>query len=152
SVQGQHYDASGSALGGQFEVNTYTTNNQLYPSVARNGAGDFVVVWQSAGSASTDVGGFSVQAQRYDPSGTGAGAQFQVNSYTTADQVPPAVAIDSAGDFVVVWFSTGSAGGDTSLQSIQGQRYDATGATLGAQFQVNSYTTGNQRSPSVASD
>ena len=45
------------------------------------------------------------------------------------------------GDFVVVWESNGSSGTDTSSWSIQGQRYASNGSTLGAQFQVNTYTT-----------
>ena len=42
------------------------------------------------------------------------GAQFQVNTYTNDSQVLPAIAADAAGDFVVVWESSGSSGGDTS--------------------------------------
>jgi hypothetical protein len=44
SVQGQRYDAAGSAQGSQFQVNTYTTNVQFAPSVAMDADGDFVVV------------------------------------------------------------------------------------------------------------
>jgi hypothetical protein len=33
--------------GSEFRVNTYTTHNQLYPSVAMNRDGNFVITWQS---------------------------------------------------------------------------------------------------------
>ena len=33
-IQGQRYDSSGTAQGSEFQVNTYTTSYQLYPSVA----------------------------------------------------------------------------------------------------------------------
>ena len=54
------------------------------------------------------------------------------------------------GDFVVVWQSQGSFGTDASNFSIQGQRYASNGSPQGGEFQVNTYTTGYQRLPSVA--
>jgi len=151
SIQGQRYNASGSPVGAQFQVNTYTTNEQRSPSVASDANGNFVVAWQSYGSASPAFGR-SIQAQRYNASGAAAGAQFQVNTYTSSNQWVPSVASDSAGNFVVVWQSFGGPGTDTSSYSIQGQRYNASGAAVGAQFQVNTYTTGNQEHSWVASD
>jgi len=152
SVQGQRYSSSGAALGGQFQVNSYTTNGQYLPSVASAGYGNFVVVWQSFGSAGSDTLGRSVQGQRYDSSGVAQGGQFQVNSHTASEEMSPSVASDAAGDFAVVWESHDSAGNDNSGYSVQGQIYDSSGAAVGGQIQVNSYTTGNQRLPSVASD
>jgi hypothetical protein len=78
------------------------------------------------------------------------GAGFQVNSVTTGAQDRPRVAAAAGGDFVVVWESATSEEGDTSAESIQAQRFDAGGTPLGAQFQVNSYTTGAQSRPAVA--
>ena len=152
SVQGQRYSAAGVPQGAQFQVNSYTTSDQLSPEIASAADGDFVVVWQSNGSSGGDTLNTSVQGQRYSATGAPQGTQFQVNSYTTSHQRYPAVASDADGDFVVVWRSEGSGGGDTSYSSIQGQRYSAAGATQGAQFQVNSYTTSSQSSPAIASD
>jgi hypothetical protein len=152
SIQGQRYDASGNALGGEFQVNTYTTYRQDLPSVAVDAGGDFVVVWGSDGSAGSDTSGRSVQGQRYDASGNPVGVEFQVNTYTTDDQMYASAAVDADGDFVVVWNSDGSAGSDTDTWSIQGQRYDASGNVVGAEFQVNTYTTDDQWVPSVAVD
>jgi hypothetical protein len=149
SIQGQRYDASGNSVGAQFQINTYTTNNQNYASVGIDADENFVVVWQSDGSAGGDTGSFSIQGQRYDVSGNAVGSQFQVNSYTTGNQRYPSVAVGSSGDFVIVWRSDGSAGSDTDFWSIQGQRYDSSGSTIGAQFQVNTYTTLAQRNPAV---
>ncbi|MEO7795814.1 MAG: hypothetical protein ABIV06_13680, partial [Thermoanaerobaculia bacterium] len=73
------------------------------------------------------------------------GGQFQVNTYTTSHQYQPAVATDSAGNFVIVWTSAGSSGGDTSNLSVQARRWAADGAALGGEFQVNTYTTSTQR-------
>ena len=152
SIQGQRYAAGGNPSGGEFQINTYTSSYQQFPSVASDAEGDFVVAWQSFGSSGGDTSSYSVQGQRYAAGGAPLGGQFQVNAYTTNNQIAPSVASDADGDFVVVWESTGSSGSDTSVASVQGQRYAAGGALLGGQFQVNTYTSGYQRSPSVASD
>ncbi len=152
SIQGQHYGSDGSTLGAEFQVNTYTTGFQRNTSVAAGAAGNFVVVWESYGSSGTDTSGFSIKGQRYASGGSTQGAEFQVNSYTTSDQQYPSVAADADGDFVVVWHSAGSSGTDTSSESIHGQRYTSGGSTQGAELQVNTYTTNDQASPSVAAD
>ena len=149
SIQAQRYAADGTPAGGQFQVNSYTTSWQGGSAVATDTEGDFVVVWSSYGSYGTDTD-YSIQAQRYDASGGPVGSEFQVNSYTTSYQVMPEVAADAQGDFVVVWESRGSYGTDTDIISIQGRRYDTAGNPVGGQFQVNSYTTDNQRHPAVA--
>lgn len=133
-----------------FQVNTYTTSAQYEPDVAFAG-GNFVVVWASVGSSSTDSWYTSIQARRFRADGAPLGAQFQVNTYTTRAQTEPAVAADAQGNFVVVWRSYGAVG-DASGSSVQGQRYAANGSPLGGQFQVNSYVTSYQDYPAVASD
>jgi len=152
SIQGQRYDASGTAVGGQFQVNTCTTSHQNRPAVAVDGQGNFVVVWDSWCSHGTDTDGLSIQGQRYDASGTPAGGQFQVNSYTTARQYEAAVAAGGQGNFVVVWESWGSYGTDTSTASVQARLYDASGTPVGGQFQVNTYTMALQYKAAVAAD
>jgi hypothetical protein len=144
SIQGQRYAAGGAALGGEFQVNAYTTSLQAISAVSLSAAGDFVVAWTSDGSSGGDTGSHSIQGQRYAAGGAALGGQLQVNAYTTNDQAFPAISHSADGDFVVVWHSNGSSGSDTSFESIQGQRYAAGGAALGGQFQVNGYTTNLQ--------
>ena len=150
SVQGQRYSSDGSPQGAEFQVNTYTPHSQFRASVAADADGDFVVVWESVGSAGTDTSYRSIHGQRYDSSGSPQGDEFQVNTWTTNYQIRASVAADADGDFVVVWQSYGSSGTDESGYSVQGQRYASDGSTQGDQFQVNTYTTGFQTSPSVA--
>jgi hypothetical protein len=150
SVSGQRYDSAGSTQGGEFQANAYTTGFQRNASVTADGEGDFVVVWESYGSSGTDTSGYSIQGQRYDSGGSTQGGEFQVNSYTTNDQEYPSVAAAADGSFVVAWNSAGSSGTDTSGDSIQGQRYASDGSTEGGEFQVNTYTTDQQYSTSVA--
>ncbi len=153
SVQGQRYASDGSALGGEFQVNTYWTSWQDSPSVSVGPDGSFVVVWHSDGSSDTDRSSLSVQGQRYASAGFKLGGEFQVNTYTTHFQDSPSVSVGPDGDFVVVWRSYGSSGTDTgSTSSIQGQRYASDGSVLGGEFQINTYTTGTQRAPSVSVD
>ena len=150
SIQGQRFDAEGIPLGPQFQVNTYTTWEQYLPTVAANASGGFVVAWESQGSNGTDNFDYSIQARVYAPDGSPLGDQFQVNTYTSNAQLGPVVASDAQGGFVVAWESNGSGGTDTNGLSIQARRYDAAGAPLGDQFQVNTYTTFAQVAPTIA--
>jgi hypothetical protein len=56
-----------SPSGSQFQVNTYTTSYQSFPSVASDSAGNLVVVWDSFGSADSDTSFTSIEGQRYLP-------------------------------------------------------------------------------------
>lgn len=145
-VFGQRYDLSGTPVGGEFPVNTFTDADQSLPAVASGDEGDFVVVWQSAGQ---DGSGLGVFGQRYDKFGIPQGAEFQVNTFTAGDQGDPDVASDADGNFVVLWESAGQ---DGSSRGVFGQRYDALGNALGGEFQVNTFTSGGQDDIAVASD
>jgi hypothetical protein len=142
-VFGRRFDASGAPLGTDFQVNTYTTGSQgdFFPGsidVARAPDGRFVVVWEGAQGF---VSGRDVFAQRYASDGSPLGGEFRVNTYTTNAQYRPGVAIDDAGNFVVVWSSDRQ---DGSFAGVFGRRFAATGAPQGSEFQVNTYTTGYQ--------
>jgi hypothetical protein len=150
SVQGQRFASDGTTLGGEFQVNTYTTLGQMLPRVATASDGDFVVVWTSYGSYGSDTSSYSVQGQRYASDGSAQGGQFQVNAYTSLVQAFASVAASDDGDFVVVWQGFGGYGTDTSLFGIHGQRFASDGSAQGGEFQVNTYTPGFQQIPAVA--
>jgi hypothetical protein len=145
-VRGQRYDAAGSALGGEFQVNTYTTGIQYGRAVTMDAAGNFVVVWASDGPDGSDYGVFG---QRFDAAGAPVGNEFRVNTYTTGRQAFPSVAVDAGGNFVVVWDSVGQ---DGSGDGVFGQRFDAAGAARGGEFRVNTETASSQSTPAAASD
>jgi hypothetical protein len=145
-VFGQRYASSGAPLGSEFRVNTYTTAAQRYPGVASDPSGRFVVVWQSN---TQDGYGYGVFGQRYASTGAPSGAEFRINIVTSGLQTRAGVAADSAGNFVVVWYSDGQ---DGSGYSVFARRYAGSGAPLGAEFRVNTYTSSGQYTPSVASD
>jgi len=145
-VFGQRYGGSGAPLGPEFRVNTFTTGNQFYPSVGATSSGSFVVSWSSIGQ---DGAGYGIYGQRYDASGAPVGPEFRVNTYTTGSQSVSAAASDSSGDFVIVWASDSQ---DGLGYGIFGQRFAGSGAPLGTEFRVNSYTTNTQFIPAISAD
>jgi len=145
-IFGQRFDSAGMPLGGEFQVNTFTTSLQQVPSVAMHASGSFVVAWTTF---SEDLSGTGVFAQRYDSGGMPLGGEFQVNTYATGYQFEPAVAVDGSGNFVVAWTSDGE---DGSGDGIFARRFDSAGAPLSDGFRVNAYTTSDQAQPAVAAD
>ena len=146
-IFGQRFASDGTRQSSEFQVTSYTTNNQTDPSVSGVGtAGDFVVAWQSFSQDGSSAGVFG---QRFASDGTLQGSDFQVNSYTTSGQGGPSVSgVGTAGDFVVAWRDQGAQDGDSS--GIFGQRFTSDGTPQGSEFQVNTYTTSNQGRTSVA--
>jgi hypothetical protein len=99
------YAADGTAMGGEFVVNTTMAYGQHNPSVSKNGAGEFVVVWQS----DTDANGLeeNALAQRYDSAGSTVGDESVMNTYIVDRQRYADVVMGENGKFVAVWQSDG---------------------------------------------
>jgi len=135
-IFGRRYDSAGAALGAEFQVNVHTTGTQSFPRVASDDAGNFVVVWDSVGQ---DSDGYAVFARRYDSAGLPLDGEFQVNTYTTRHQADAGLSVDGAGNFVIVRYSDGQ---DGDSYGVFGRRYDSSGVAQGAEFQINTYTTG----------
>ena len=55
-IYGQRYDSAGVAVGSEFQVNSYTDNNQEYSSTTGLNDGGFVVTWSSHGQDGSDWG------------------------------------------------------------------------------------------------
>ena len=145
-VFGQVFDANGNKLGNEFRVNTYTLNSQYSPSVASLSGGGFVVTWHSNGQ---DGSSWGVFGQMFNTNANKVINEFRVNTYTSG-----------RADLSQVWrpypmedlWSLGiSNGQDGSNYGVYGQVFDANGNKLGNEFQVNTYTSGEQSAPSVAS-
>lgn len=145
-VYARRYTSAGVAIGDEFLVNTYTTNNQRLPSIAMDDSGDFVIVWHSMEQDGSEAG---VYGQRYDALGVPQGGEFAVNQHTTSGQQFATVAMDSDGDFVVAWESVVQ---DGSSYGVYARRYDAAGAPQGNEFLVPSTTAAVQAAATVAMD
>ena len=110
----RRYNAAGTALGGEVRVNTATTSDQDWSSLAMAPDGDYVVAWRSVGQDGS-LGG--IYAQRYDAAGVAQGSEFRVNTTTANDQQHPAVAMDVNGNFMVVWASVPGRGPATGAST-----------------------------------
>jgi hypothetical protein len=104
-VIGRRFDGAGAPLGGEFQVNTVSGSFQGSPSVAADGTGNFVVVWESSGVATPTRDGDGVFGQHFASTGEPLGDEFQVNTTTLGPQSGPAVSATADGDFVVAWTS-----------------------------------------------
>ena len=105
---------------------------------------NFFVVWQSYGE---DGSGLGILGRRLDALGNAPDSAFVINSTTTGNQTNPDVAMDAAGNSVVVWES---ADPDGDGHGIFAQRFSSLGNPIGDEFQVNSDHEVHQSQPSVA--
>jgi hypothetical protein len=104
-IVGRRFDDAGMPLGGEFQVNTFTTGYQVAPAVAADGDGNFVVVWTSYGPTTPSRNGNAVFGQHFAATGEPLGDEFQANTATAGPQITPAVSATFDGDFVVAWTS-----------------------------------------------
>ena len=114
-VYAQQYDVNGDTVGGEFRVNSTTTNSQDNPDVAGLNGGGYVVVWESTGQddgLGTGSGASEgVYAQLYDADGNTVGGEFHVSgSQTSGDQDDARVVALNDGGFVITWESAGQDG------------------------------------------
>jgi hypothetical protein len=142
-VFGQLFDAGGNRIGAEFQVNSTTLDDQLYPRVAMDAAGGFVVSWQSP-----DASGLGVFARVFTPAAVPVAAEFRVNVATAGDQYAYSVSSAADGRFVVSWDSLT----DGSSYGVFARRFAAGGAPVGGDFLVNTNTTGSQAFGTVAMD
>jgi hypothetical protein len=147
SIKAQLYNASGSAVGSEFLVNTQTSGFQTGPRITGLTNGGFVVAWTD-NSGLGDGSGASVQAQLFDAAGNRIGTEFRVNTSTTSTQGASGIAALTNGGFVVTWPDFSGTLGDSSI-SVKGQIYDSSGAKVGGEFLVNTQTAGAQEAPRV---
>lgn len=150
----RRYDAQGVPRTGDVQVNSYTRWEQAGARLAMAPDGTMVVVWESGrrfGSANQDGDRRGVFAQRFDATGARAGDELQVNTFTADDQDQPDVAMDANGRFVVAWQSGGyDVAADGDFRGVFARRFAADGSPASDEFQVNTYTSGEQGRPAIA--
>jgi VCBS repeat-containing protein len=74
--------------------------------------------------------------------------EFRLNQATAGDQGQPTITALADGGFIATWQSSGQ---DGSGLGIYARRFDASGAPVGNEFQVNTTTDFDQETPSVVS-
>jgi hypothetical protein len=134
------YQPDGSPSTLEFPINTTVAGEQGNASIAMDVEGDFIVVWDSSQTGGEIIG------RRFASNGTALGGEFQINAHGTGSQQRPEIAMRDGGEFVVVWDSFGE---DGAGYGVFGRRFDSAGSPLATAFQVNVYTAGYQRIPSI---
>ncbi|WP_370277582.1 hypothetical protein [Pontibacterium sp.] len=143
-IFGQRYNAQGEAMGGEFQINSFTKGIQYEPAVTGLENGGFVVTWSSYAQ---DGRGYGVFGQNFDEVGNPVGDEYQINTYTFLQQDESTVTALVDGGYVVTWTSYGQDGrGD----GIYGQRFDEDGNKVGTEFQANSHIWNNQNHSDIA--
>jgi len=88
-VFARRFGADGEPLGDPFVVSETTAGSQIYPAVAADRFGNFVVLWTATGAQSADTLGRLFWAD-----GTPRTGEFVVNSFTPFPQLFPDVAME----------------------------------------------------------
>lgn len=140
----QIYNQTGSPVGGNFPlIPDEGMSDQKVPEIAMNISGNFVIAWEDERGTKPVI-----FAQRYDSLGNSLSVNWQVND-TNKSASSASVAIDSAGNFVVVWMSAIS----VYEYHIYGCKYTSAGTPMTAEFQVDSGPADVKRiAPSVGMD
>ena len=127
------FDGSGTPQGNQFGISASGTD-QFDGPVAKDASGRFMVVWFE---------NETLKGRRFQPNGTPIGSTFTVTDSATNDAF---IASDDSGNFVVTW-SRFVSGPEFDVFA---RIYDSSGAPVGGEFPVNSYTTLQQQARGVA--
>jgi hypothetical protein len=135
-IYARRYNAQGTAIGGEFTVNTTRMEKQHRPRVAGLADGGFVVVWNSLGANYLD----RVYVQRYASSGQKIGGELRLAQRTGKWASHPNVAGLNNGGFVVAWTED-----DASVQSVRGRRFTTAGVPSGPEFLVTNLAWGSDQ-------
>lgn len=135
------FDPNGQPLANEFRVNTGTNDKQLYPAVAMNNDGSFIIVWESMNLPEQDKK--AICGQLYDSFGSGIGTEFVINNEPSICRYPD-VATDDNGNFAIVWMR------DKNSNSIIARLYSADGFAKTDPFEVSPIKFSSITRPSIA--
>lgn len=141
-VVAELFDDRGASRGAMFDVGYINDWVGAAPRVAMAPDHSFAVTW-------TDTSGTYryVYARRFDSNGVALGNAFRVNTSNGPHvRSNAALAIDSSGNFVIVWQSAGKS---DPTSAIVARRYNSAGAALGGEFIINSASI-RGANPSIA--
>jgi S-layer family protein len=142
SVFARRFDAADTPNFPPFEVDITDTVASNRPRVATDAAGNFVIVWQQLTAPPRLIG------WRFTANGTSLGLQFVVSTLPTAAAYH-ALQADATGEFVVAWQARDL---DGDGYGVFARRFLPDATPRGPAFVVNTYTTGSQVLPDVATD
>ena len=142
----QMYNSSNEAMGNNQKVNDdASTADQIDPSIAMDGNGNFIIAWEDWRNGNPDI-----YFQLFNSSGVAVGSNARANdNIGTTIQRFPSVAMNGRGDFVIAWedYRFGCDNPD-----VFGQRYHSDGTPWGDNYRI--VTNGpnyGEKAPTVTS-
>ncbi len=145
-IYAQRFDSAGEKTGTEFRVNTDDDNHQFWSDVAGLTGGGFVISWLDFSEGGV-AGEYGVHYQVYDASGNTVGSEANANTTTLGQQFPSDIVGTDDGGFVLTWRSENVDGDGMAVIT---RKFDATGAPLSAEIQVNTTTLGDQSAGALA--
>jgi hypothetical protein len=135
TVAGRRFDAAGSPVALQQLIRDPLLFAG-YPAIAVGSGGDYVAFWNEYVSSDPVTPGaapitLGLRGQRFDSSGNPLGSLIETDEFGLGG-TPVSVAMDAAGNFVVIWSNAG----------LMGQRYTAGGSPSGGSFLIAADGTG----------
>jgi len=129
------FDHTGTPTTGEIGVDAVSAAYR--PDITYHESGNFTVAWRS----NSIVPG--IYTRRYDSAGNPLTGTTRIAGSSHTD---PSIATDLASNYIVVWEGPGDGNG----VGVFAEKFDATGNSLGATFQVNQTTDLDQHMASVA--
>jgi hypothetical protein len=129
----------------EFLVNTYTDTTQRWPSVDKDGIGNYYIVWQSLNQVSSNSKS-DIYLQQFSSSDVKVGGEVLVNTATTDNQEKPVIATNATGRSIVAWSSFTNL---SSAYDIRARIFDQN-LPQGNEILVNTTTLNSQSNPSAA--
>ncbi len=131
----------------EFFVNSTLTSVQRDPQIARDSAGNYVVVWKSERQIDSASNG-DIYLQFFSSADQPIGTETLVNSVTNFDQDKPAIAMSKNGDLIVTWASYT---GFNQIYDIKARIF-SNRTPIGPEFTVNTTMASTQTNPDAAAD
>jgi hypothetical protein len=149
SIRARVFDAGGSPLGADFQVNVSADGDQVDPDIAMADNGDFAVVWYDDADrpGSSQIGrGRDSRLRLFHAGGGAKSGEIRLNARTDGTQHEPAVAMSPDGILAAVWR-------DNADGSVRVRRFGAAGQPLDAQEQrVDTLGANSNSEPDVSFD
>lgn len=157
-IYGQLFDPGSVKIGNEFLVSTYIPGFQIHPTILAPQNGNFYVAW--TGTSADTASSYDIFLQIFDLDTNRIGNETRINTntqynqflgfeysddvYCTSSNSQIMAPLKNA-NIVITWSTTPGSGYD-----VAGQIITATGAKVGSEFMVNTYTTSSQYCSSVA--
>ncbi len=148
-IYAQRFNADGTRLGDEFQVNSHESGSQMAAKVTAVG-NDFVVAWQSHDQ---DGDGWGVYAQTVSAEADLVGNELRLNDQAGGQQHEVSIAATSGGSFVAAWTDGTPDGTGWNVKAREVNLTTQT-PTLGDEFFVSASADspylGHQRAPNLA--